>query len=225
MTLIDDSHRPAGEQRSRGPGHFNRWRRGLGLGLVACSVTVAGCGGSSHGSADQTTTAALASASNEKALPTEKAARERQSKPTPRQRATAPGNPEPRDGAHRDRSASSPQAAGNASPQPDAKTGKKAAGKKGQAKSPHSSVKPNGTKGPAHLPPPPSSAAGLPPGMSVYDAARQVCSDPDALEVLPPESRNDAELIAGIVEGFAPPGGQQDAHDGCIAGLKTQGIG
>lgn len=227
MNPIHDSHRPAGAQRSCGSGHFNWWRRGLGLGLVACAVAVAGCGGGSHGSAGQTTTAGLASASHEKALPAGKPARKLQSKPIAGQRAAAPSNPKHGGGAHRDSSSPTiPKAASKASPQPSAKAGKKAGGKKSQAKSPHSSVKPNGTEKPAHLPPPPSSSASaLPPGMSVYSAARQVCSDPNALEVLPPKSRNDAELIAGMVEGFAPAGHEQEAHDGCLVGLHDQGIG
>jgi hypothetical protein len=89
----------------------------------------------------------------------------------------------------------------------------------------HAGKQPGKGQKPGDLPQPASSGMpGLPPGVSVYEAARQACSDPNTLDVLPPEERRDAEFIIGFVADLAPSGQEQDARDGCRAGLQSQGI-
>jgi hypothetical protein len=91
----------------------------------------------------------------------------------------------------------------------------------------HGGKKKNGHKGlTAAVPtPPPLPNAGLPPGTSVFDLARQMCGDPRNLQFLTPDQRNDPESVAVMAETFAPSGHEQEAHDGCLAGLHDQGIG
>lgn len=90
----------------------------------------------------------------------------------------------------------------------------------------HGGKKKSGQKGAtAAVPaPPPPPNAPLPPGTSVYDLARKMCGDSRNLQFLSPEQQKDPEGVASMAEAFAPPGKEQEAHDGCLAGLQSQGL-
>ena len=60
---------------------------------------------------------------------------------------------------------------------------------------------------------------------SFYETARALCSIPESLKYAPEEIRDDAEALAQFAEQFAPPGHEQEVHDGCLIGLKGIGIG
>jgi hypothetical protein len=86
--------------------------------------------------------------------------------------------------------------------------------------------KKKGHKGLPFVPPPPPVAGNipLPPGISVFDVAKNMCADPSVLQFLPEDQRDNPEALATIAKDYAPPGHEQEAHDGCLAGLKSQGI-
>lgn len=204
-------------------------RHGFAVALSLCLLTVAGCGdGDAGDSAGAGKTERLASATPGE-QPQANEARSGPSASPDGSRATA-HQKLGRDGDGSDPGAAAgPGVKDPTAPPPSASKQKAASGHhdsahaKGQGPS---KSKGHGPKKPGNLPPPSGGdAAGLPPGMSVYDAARQACGDPQALETLPPERRNDVEFILGLAESFAPPGHEQEARDGCRAGLQDQGIG
>jgi hypothetical protein len=85
--------------------------------------------------------------------------------------------------------------------------------------------KKKGHKGlPYVAPPAPAGNIPLPGGVSVFDVAKGMCSDPRVLQYLPQDQRDDPEALATLAENYAPPGHEQEAHDGCLAGLKSQGL-
>ena len=89
----------------------------------------------------------------------------------------------------------------------------KAGGKsKGKAKKPK---QPKATESPL----PPEFA-----GQSIYEVARQMCSDPQILDLIPEEQRDSPEQLAEMARSFAPPGEGKAAYDGCLAGLHEIGL-
>lgn len=67
----------------------------------------------------------------------------------------------------------------------------------------------------------------LPPqfaGKSIYEIAREMCADPKILEFLPEDQQDNPEQLAETARSFAPPGKEQEAYDGCLAGLHSIGL-
>jgi hypothetical protein len=68
---------------------------------------------------------------------------------------------------------------------------------------------------------------GLPPqlaGKSVYEIARARCGDPQLLEIIPEEQRDNPEQLAEFARSYAPPGMEQEVYEGCLAGLHDLGL-
>ena len=67
----------------------------------------------------------------------------------------------------------------------------------------------------------------LPPqfaGKSIYEVAREMCGDPRILEFIPEDQQDNPEQLAEMARSFAPPGKEQEAYDGCLAGLHSIGL-
>ncbi len=204
----------------------------LAAALSACALSTAGCGGGadSNGVADAGTTQARATVTRSDSAPPKPTALPKSIGKEPSAKGPAPGaargkSAVPDSSAHA--AVARPQGTSSSDPAARSKSKQKGGGNEGSkpshshagAKHPHAGAKPGKLPQPS-----PSSGTGLPPGVSVYDAARQACGDPNVLEALPPERRDDAEFIIGLAAGFAPPGQEQQARDGCQAGLESLGI-
>ena len=80
---------------------------------------------------------------------------------------------------------------------------------------------------PGKKPKPPAKGETTPTGSqepTTYELARTVCSDPGLLAYAPEGIRDNPEALALLAKGYAPAGKEQEAHDGCLAGLHSIGL-
>ena len=167
----------------------------LALALLALALALAGCGGSDNGSDGSAREAADQSS------------------------ATTAGDAAPRHGAQAQNDATAPDSSGDS-----------AASAPGQGPQPLA----QDLEHPKKSQKPPKAQSGGKPGgptglsaqdSATYETARALCANRDSLQYAPEEIRDDAEAMAEFAERFAPAGEEQVVHDGCLAGLKSIGIG
>lgn len=80
---------------------------------------------------------------------------------------------------------------------------------------------------PGKKPKPPAKGETTPAGSqepTTYELARTVCSDPGLLAYAPEGIRDNPEALAQLAKGYAPAGKEQEAYDGCLAGLHSIGL-